>query len=61
MSHVTAARVKSCEKEKLIKEIEKIKLEGKFEVESFELMSSKLSSCGPVYSVVERFKLGGEK
>lgn len=59
MSHITIARVKSVrEKRGLIDRIKKIRLDNlKFRVESFELMSSKLSGKGPEYSVVERFEL----
>jgi 2'-5' RNA ligase len=49
--------VKSCDKKKLIEEIEKLKINEKFEVNSFELMKSELKPEGPEYKIIEEFKL----
>ena len=59
MSHITIARVKSLkEKEKLFKAIKKLsynKTETK--IKSFSLMKSTLTPKGPVYEVIEKYKL----
>lgn len=59
--HATFARVKSIKnREKLRLLIEKYREEefGTQKVESFELMRSKLTPRGPIYSVVHSFRLG---
>lgn len=58
MGHVTIARVKSCDGEKLFKELRKIKFNEAFFVEKFVLMSSELTSSGPVYKKIEEYWLG---
>lgn len=59
MSHVTIARVKNVkEKLKLIDFIKKFKLELiKGKIRTFSLMSSELKPEGPVYTVIEKYKL----
>jgi len=57
MSHITIARVKSCDRKKLIEEVKKMSLEGEFYVESFELVCSELTESGPIYTILEKFKL----
>ena len=57
MGHITIARVKSCDRKKLIKEVEKMSSERGFYVESFELISSELTESGPIYTILEKFKL----
>jgi 2'-5' RNA ligase len=57
--HFTLARVRSIDKEKMKKflaENEAIGF-GSFTVDSVDLMESKLSSKGPVYSILKDFKL----
>lgn len=56
-SHITIARVKFCDRKKLIEEVKKISLEEEFYVESFELVCSELTESGPIYNVIEKFKL----
>src|SRR3989338_8292101 len=53
MGHVTIARVKECDREKLLEEIKKIRIDNKFDVEKFVLFSSELKKEGPVYSKIE--------
>jgi|SRR3989344_471051 len=58
-SHITTARVKSViNKERLIEDIKKIHLKDlNFEVNEFLLMKSELTELGPIYRVIEKFKL----
>jgi len=58
MSHLTIARVKSCDKEKFLEELRNIEVPKiKFEVEKFYLMKSELSSEGPKYKIIEEYDL----
>ena len=59
MSHVTIARIKNIpDKDSFLRKIEILKMKKlSFPVESFYLMKSELTSSGPVYSVVEEYKL----
>lgn len=58
MSHLTIARVKFCkEKEKLLEEIKKIKIQEEFPILSFEIIKSELFPDGPRYKILEKFKL----
>lgn len=59
MSHITIARVKNVkEKLNLIDFVKKFKLESiKGQIRSFSLMSSELKPEGPVYTVIEKYKL----
>lgn len=58
-SHITLARVKSViNKEGLVEYIRNMHLKNlKFEVNEFLLMKSELTEFGPIYRVIERFKL----
>lgn len=56
--HLTVARVKFLrDKGKFVEELNKIRFEEQFEVESFELMESVLQKEGPTYKKVESFRL----
>ncbi len=59
MSHLTIARVKNIkDKKKFLQELEKIKILGiRFVVGGFKLKKSELKPEGPVYSVLEEYKL----
>jgi len=59
MGHITIARAKIVnDKKKLFEFLNKIKVkEVEYEVKSFELMKSELTSSGPEYSVIENFCL----
>ncbi|GBE19743.1 2',5' RNA ligase family [archaeon BMS3Abin17] len=58
-SHITLARVKSViNKENLVKHIRGMHFKNlKFEVNEFLLMKSELTEFGPIYRIIERFKL----
>ena len=56
--HLTLLRIRNEHKQEIESLLSiKFSLKKEFEVNSFELMESKLSSQGPVYSVLESFKL----
>ncbi len=59
MSHVTIARIKKIpDRDSFLKKIEILKTKKlSFPVESFSLMKSELTSSGPIYSIVEEYKL----
>lgn len=58
-SHISLARVKEViNKEGLVEQIKKMNFKNlKFEVNEFLLMKSELTEFGPIYRVIERFKL----
>ncbi|MBW2985277.1 RNA 2',3'-cyclic phosphodiesterase [Candidatus Woesearchaeota archaeon] len=59
MSHLTIARVKSCDKEKFLEELKKIEVPKiDFVIDKFYLMKSELSLEGPKYEVIEEYDLG---
>ncbi|RMD67728.1 RNA 2',3'-cyclic phosphodiesterase [Candidatus Pacearchaeota archaeon] len=61
MSHLTIARVKSCDKLKLAQAIRKISLPKlKFQVGEFKLKSSVLSPNGAVYSTIASYSLNSD-
>lgn len=59
MSHLTIARVKNIkDKKEFLKELKKMEIKQiKFQVNEFYLMKSELTSKGPVYSVIKKYKL----
>ena len=59
MSHITIARVKNIkDKKEFLKELKKIKIpEIRFNVSSFNLKKSELSQKGPIYDIIEEFRL----
>ena len=59
MSHITIARVNSLkEKEKLLKTIKSLNYEkSEVVIKSFSLMKSTLTPKGPIYEVIETYKL----
>ena len=59
MSHLTIARVKNIkDKKKFLEELKKVKIPKiKFNVNSFYLMKSELTSDGPRYEVIEEYFL----
>lgn len=59
VSHLTTARVKSVKnKEKLIEELDKLHFKKlNFDVKEFILMKSQLTPFGPIYRIIEKFKL----
>jgi len=59
MSHITIARVKNVkDKEKLIDYIDNFKIkEIKAKINSFSLITSELKPKGPIFTVIEKYKL----
>ena len=58
MSHLTIARVKSCNKENFLKGLQKIKISKiKFEVKNFYLKQSILTKKGLKYKTIEKYFL----
>ena len=59
MSHLTIARVKSVrDRDKFLQELSKIKIENiNFVVDKFRLKKSILTPEGPVYEILEEYKL----
>jgi len=58
MSHITIARVKKCDRKKLLDFVENFKIEKtRFAVDKFYLKESKLFPEGPKYSIIEEFDL----
>jgi len=59
MSHMTIARIKNIkDKKSFLEEIRKIKFEKiSFEVDRFLLKKSTLTESGPIYEVIEEYKL----
>ncbi len=56
-SHITLARVKNVRDKKKLAELFTDEEFGEFEVSAFKLMKSTLTPNGPVYEVIEQFKL----
>lgn len=58
-SHITTARVKEViNREKLIDDLKKINFKKlDFEISEFLLMKSELTAQGPIYRIIEKFKL----
>jgi len=60
VSHITLGRIKSVEppeKARRISDKHKEKYFGEFEVKEFILFESKLTSSGPIYSIIKNFPL----